>query len=42
MGLAQARGHLDALVGSGGRHPDVGKDHIRTLALDRVEERVEV
>jgi hypothetical protein len=33
---------LDALVAARRRHPDVGQDGIRTLLLDRSEQRVTV
>ena len=42
MRKTEALRRLDALVGVAGRHPDVGHDDVRLLALDRVEQAVEV
>ena len=36
--LAQPGRGLDALVAAGGRHPDVGDDHVRRAALDDIEQ----
>jgi hypothetical protein len=33
---------LQTLVASAGRHPNVGDHHVRTLALDGVEQRREI
>ena len=35
-------GHLDALIGVGRRHPDIGQNRIGFLLFDRREERVGV
>ena len=40
--LAQAFGGLDPLVGVTRWHPDVGDHHVRGLAIDGLEQRVEV
>ncbi len=40
LGLAQRERGADALVGTGGWHPDVGDDDIGMLALDGLHELV--
>ena len=39
---AERLGHLDALIGVGRRHPDIGQDRIGFLLFDRRKERVGV
>ncbi len=40
LGIAQRERGADALVGTGGRHPDIGDDDVGVLALDRLHELV--
>src|SRR5438270_5140334 len=42
MGRAQAIGSANALVCAGGRHANIADDHVRSLSLNRREQRIEV
>ena len=42
MRLAEPRGGLDALVALARRHANVGQDHVGTLGLDRLQQRIEI
>ena len=42
MALSQVHGGLDALVGVGRGHPDVGDHDVRAVQLDSPQERTEV
>src|SRR5207247_10309504 len=42
MSIAQPPGGADTLVGSGGRHANVGQDHVRVVRVDEIEETAEI